>query len=252
MLGMESAVHELKSDVACGHSRPGTSLGDHVLPEVCGHMPDWADCMRLACCWSRPSAPTPLMTVCAPPPASSTMSYDYAHPWLTACKQRNTDPHLSLQIITYAPCADPLTVLLTYPSYMHVLWHPVQIIAYNLCYSTSIGRPAHARAGAAAAALRAQQQAAAEQQQHHTGGAGGAGAGAMQDGLEGPAAGQHGIRLGATTYALPLGALEPGGPLDPQRLVRATFCLRVYAGVMASPGRKKYKFKDVVALDFGG
>ncbi len=45
----------------------------------------------------------------------------------------------------------------------------MQIIAYNLCYSTCIGRPQHARAGTTAAAMKAQASAANSQRAGITG-----------------------------------------------------------------------------------
>lgn len=122
----------------------------------------------------------------------------------------------------------------------------MQIIAYNLCYSTCIGRPAHARAGAAAAALKAQSSsaanAAASQRAPNCGAAGGAvgptdaaggaaaapdtvarGDGSHAEGAERDLAGSglpQGLRFGCTSYLLPYGSLAPDGPLDPQDLVR--------------------------------
>jgi hypothetical protein len=92
------------------------------------------------------------------------------------------------------------------------------VIAYNLCYTTCLGRPAHVRAGATAA------DAVAAEAQHQQQGGGGNGGDAGGEGGAGAGNGggivpPEGVRLGVTKYAVPKGSLTPGGPMDPNGLV---------------------------------
>jgi DNA polymerase zeta len=111
--------------------------------------------------------------------------------------------------------------------------YPSLVIAYNLCYTTCVGRPAHL-----AAALDAQQQAAARaaKAQDAAEGAGGKGDGGARTAaaaaasalaehqlrhLRASSSTKGGLRLGVSTYLPPTDAFLPGGPADPRRLVVA-------------------------------
>jgi DNA polymerase elongation subunit (family B) len=130
--------------------------------------------------------------------------------------------------------------------------YPSMVIAYNLCYTTMVGRPAHAAAAVAAAAAAvaaaaeartaSQQQ---QQQQQHGGAPVGrpclpqqqqqqqqqASAGGGLSGSQAAACSAAGllqqqppgtgIRLGVSSYSPPVAALAPGGAADADALVIA-------------------------------
>jgi DNA polymerase zeta len=98
--------------------------------------------------------------------------------------------------------------------------YPSLVIAYNLCYTTCVGRPAHL-----SAALDAQARAEREEE------AAGGGAKAAAPPPQSPSAPHNrfrtssstkgGLRLGVSTYLPPTDAFLPGGPADPRNLVVA-------------------------------
>lgn len=93
--------------------------------------------------------------------------------------------------------------------------YPSMVIAYNLCYTTCVGRPAHAAAAAAAAADTGSTNTAA----------------AAAAGSQGPTIPKtpnpdqqppgSGVRLGVSNYAPPADALLSGGAADPEDIVLA-------------------------------
>lgn len=108
--------------------------------------------------------------------------------------------------------------------------YPSLVIAYNLCYTTMVGRPTHAAASVAAAtaaaAANSTQPGSTTNTQGTPGGGGGAGGGTP--GLFGSTPSQPqqqppgvGIRMGVSSYSPPVAALAPGGAADPERLVIA-------------------------------
>lgn len=119
--------------------------------------------------------------------------------------------------------------------------YPSLVIAYNLCYSTLVGRPTHAAAAVAAAAAAAAAAAGSNgQQQQQQPGSSGPISQPGQQSINPAAAGLSpednflaassqpqqqqpgvGIRLGVSSYTPPVAALVPGGAADPDRLVIA-------------------------------
>ncbi len=77
----------------------------------------------------------------------------------------------------------------------------VQMIAYNLCYSTCVGKVSHARAAAAASAQRAAESTPVGVTGHMSG------------------APVQGVRLGVTSYMPPADWMVPGAACDPESLV---------------------------------
>eukprot|EP00775_Hariotina_reticulata_P012068 gene12067-12209_t len=97
--------------------------------------------------------------------------------------------------------------------------YPSLVIAYNLCYTTCVGRPAHAAAAVAAACQRPGNQGAA---------AGGTPAESAAPGRDPVGCQLHeqlpagtGVRLGVSSYAPPPDALLPGGAADAEGLILA-------------------------------
>lgn len=120
--------------------------------------------------------------------------------------------------------------------------YPSMVIAYNLCYTTMVGRPAHAAAAVAAAMAAAtaaaankpssssrqagsstpvdltpsQRQQSGSSQAASGGSSGSSSASFLQQQPPGT-----GIRMGVSSYTPPVSALVPGGAADPEELVLA-------------------------------
>lgn len=92
--------------------------------------------------------------------------------------------------------------------------YPSMVIAYNLCYTTCVGRPAHAAAAAAAADTGAASTTAAAVANPQ----GAANPKSLNPDQQPPGSG---VRLGVSNYAPPADALLPGGAADPEGLVLA-------------------------------
>jgi DNA polymerase zeta len=97
--------------------------------------------------------------------------------------------------------------------------YPSLVIAYNLCYTTMVGRPTHAAASVAAATAAAAANSTQPGSNANTQGTPGLfGCTPSQPQQQPPGVG---IRMGVSSYSPPVAALAPGGAADPERLVIA-------------------------------